>query len=502
MIVFVNPRATRPGNRRFPLSVMAVAAALPEGVNWKIVDGNRPEPDPHEAVSALIRERSGGPDPVRAVAMTVMPGPQLTNAVPLAKRLKADHPEIPIVWGGYFPSLYPAPVLNAPYVDYAVRGQGEKAFPELLDVLAGHRDPASVPGLAYRGPHGEHRINNERPWVGPDELPPPPYHRIAVSDYLHPTVLGRRSGVYQASIGCPYGCKFCGVISVFGSREKVQAPARTAEHLRMLAREHGMDSVHFYDNNFFVREDRALDLCERIRPIGLSWWCEARIDALLRFSDSTWSALRASGLRMVFLGAESGSDEVLARMNKKLRTEQTLELAARAREHDIIPEFSFVLGGPEDPESEIETTLGFIRQLKAVNPAMELITYFYTPTPQRRGTYGDVDALAGTPSRLEEWIQPEWVKWMTHEDPDVPWMTPALRARVENFELVLKSRFPSINDRRTRGWGKALARALARRRWRVAHYEDPKLLRRVRRWARFADDRQAYGHLRPSVGAL
>ena len=40
---------------------------------------------------------------------------------------------------------------------------------------------------------------------------------------------------------------------------------------------------------------------------------------------------------------------------------------------------------------------------------MELISYFYTPTPQRRGTYGDVDALGGTPATLEEWTQPEWV---------------------------------------------------------------------------------------------
>ena len=91
----------------------------------------------------------------------------------------------------------------------------------------------------------------ERIWVGPGELPAPPYHKIAVRDYLRPTFLGRRSGVYQSSIGCPYACNFCGVISVFGRKEKVQAPSRTAGHLRYLIREHGMDSVHFYDNNFF-----------------------------------------------------------------------------------------------------------------------------------------------------------------------------------------------------------------------------------------------------------
>ncbi|HYJ81098.1 MAG TPA: hypothetical protein VEW03_15905, partial [Longimicrobiaceae bacterium] len=125
-----------------------------------------------------------------------------------------------------------------------------------------------------------------------------------------------------------------------------------------------------------------------------------------------------------------------------------------------------------------------------------------TPTPQRRGTYGDVDALAGTPDTLEEWTEPQWLRWMTHEDPRVPWMDGALRARVENFRLVLDSRFPSLQDVRTRGWGKALGRILARRRWERGDFSDPALLRSVRRWARAEPaDSQAYGHLRPPAAA-
>ncbi|MEX1051577.1 MAG: radical SAM protein, partial [Gemmatimonadales bacterium] len=438
MIVLVNPRATRPGNRRFPLSVMAVGAALPPDVPWTIVDGNLPDADPLGDISALIAAHR-----VSAVAMSVMPGPQLVNAVPLAKALKTRFPGVPIVWGGYFPSLYPGPVLQSGYVDWIVRGQGEQTFGELLAVFDGTRDPASVPGLGYRDGATIH-LTPERRWIGPADLPPPPYDRITVADYLRPSYLGRRSGVYQASIGCPYGCTFCGVISVFGSREKVEPPERTVRHLRYLAEHHGMDAVHFYDNNFFLREDHAVELAERLLPLGLSWWCEARIDAMLRFSDRTWRLLRRAGLRMVFYGAESGSDDVLRRMNKRLTTAETLDVAARARDHGIIPEFSFVLGGPEDPAGEIATTLGFIRRLKQVNPAMELIAYFYTPIPQRRDTYGNVDPLAGTPDTLEGWTSPEWVNWMTHEDPLVPWLPRSLKAQVEDFLLVLRSRFPSL----------------------------------------------------------
>jgi hypothetical protein len=95
---------------------------------------------------------------------------------------------------------------------------------------------------------------------------------------------------------------------------------------------------------------------------------------------------------------------------------------------------------------------------------------------------------------------------MTHEDPIVPWMDRRLKAKVEDFELVLKSRFPSVQDSRTSAWGKAAGRVLSRRRWAKGDYEDPAMLRTLRRLAqRVPHDTQAYGHLRdpaPSAGAV
>ena len=223
-----------------------------------------------------------------------------------------------------------------------------------------------------------------------------------------------------------------------------------------------MDSVHFYDNNFFLNDDQAREIAGQFAPLGLNWWVEARVDAVLRFSDDTWRKLRRAGLAMIFFGAESGSDEVLRQMNKGITTEQTLEVARRTRQHGIIPEFSFVFGNPDDAAREIDINLAFIRKLKQANPAMELITYFYTPTPQRRATYGNVDARAGIPDTLEEWAEPAWINWMTHVDPDLPWLDRRLKAKVEDFELVLKSRFPSVHDRATRRWGKVVGRALAK----------------------------------------
>ena len=82
-------------------------------------------------------------------------------------------------------------------------------------------------------------------------------------------------------------------------------------------------------------------------------WCETRIDGMLKFSDATWRTIEGSGAQMMFFGAESGSDAALRAMSKDLTTAQTLEIATRLARTTIIPEFSFMLGGPDDPDEEI-----------------------------------------------------------------------------------------------------------------------------------------------------
>ena len=124
-------------------------------------------------------------------------------------------------------------------------------------------------------------------------------------------------------------------------------PKYTENALRELQRTFGIDAVQFYDNNFFLREADALELAERLVPLQLQWWCEARIDIVLRYSDETLRAIRRAGCRMIFFGAESGSDKMLQEMHKQLSTAQILDLAARIRKFDIVPEFSFVLGTPK-----------------------------------------------------------------------------------------------------------------------------------------------------------
>src|SRR5215475_157541 len=144
MILFYNPKATRPRNRRFPLSILAIAAVIEGKEKYAIVDGNL-DPDPTQSLIELVQGNA-----IELLAVTVMPGPQTVGAVASCREIRQRFPNLPIVWGGYFASNYTAAALNANYVDYAVRGQGEQTFLDLLEAIRGHRDLKDIPGLSYK----------------------------------------------------------------------------------------------------------------------------------------------------------------------------------------------------------------------------------------------------------------------------------------------------------------------------------------------------------------
>ena len=98
---------------------------------------------------------------------------------------------------------------------------------------------------------------------------------------------------------------------------------------------------------------------------------------------------------MIFFGAESGSDWALKEMQKDITTEQTLQVASLMHRFGIIPEFSFVVGNPQDPERDTRETLTFIRKLKRLDARAEIILYHYTPVPQRGEMYGKIDGQMG-----------------------------------------------------------------------------------------------------------
>jgi anaerobic magnesium-protoporphyrin IX monomethyl ester cyclase len=476
MIILLHPRSTRPKNRRFPLAVLSLAAVLEGKEEYAIVDGNA-DPDPAATLDNLAEQKS-----VELLAVSVMPGPQMVAAIPLCREFRKKHPRIPIVWGGYFASLYPDAALNTKYVDFVVRGQGEETFLEFLDQLRTARRFVGVKGLSFKDDFGLRVHNAERPLRSPNDFPWLPYGELPNAErYIASTFLGQRTVVHQASIGCPFRCTFCGVVPIYQGRQKTEDPQRTAAVLSSLKEKYNIDSVQFYDNNFFLSESHTVELARCLEPLQLKWWCEGRIDTVLRYGDETFELLRRAGATMIFFGAESGSDWVLEQMNKKVSTSQTLQLAERIRRFGIVPEFSFVVGNPHDPERDTRETIQFIRKIKRVNPAAEIIVQHYIPTPHPDGMYGDVEAKIEFPRTPEEWASESWLNFTTRHDPNVSWLPKRIKSRIDNFDLVINSRWPTMQDIQLPKWGRRLLQSLSVWRYWFQFYQYPYELR----WAQW-----------------
>ncbi len=473
MIVLLNPWSTPSHKKPLPASLLALAAVLEGKHEYAIVDGNV-EADP---VARIVEMGRSGR--LTAVGLTVMPGPQLGHAVADSRRLKAALPGVPIVWGGYFPSQHAATCLRDPSVDFCVVGQGEETLLELLGVLERGGPLVSIRGLGYRE-GGRVVVNPPRPLAPLEALPDWPYDRVPMERYFHKHYLGERVASHHSSYGCPFACNFCAIVGLVNQRWLPQSPERVARIVGLLHDRWRADAVQFWDMDFFVSEPRTAEFAERIAPLGMTWWALGRVDELMRYSDATWSRMKASGLKMIFCGAESGSDEVLARMNKggKAAANLTVELVRRMRSYGILPELSFVLGNPPDPEADIRASMDFIRKLKRVNPETELILYMYSPVPLDGTLYADARAMGFSfPETLDEWVRPDWQGFSLRRDPRTPWLRRGLNRRVRNFESVLNAYYPTVTDIRLTGLRRAALRTLSAWRYHAQVYALPLELR-------------------------
>jgi radical SAM superfamily enzyme YgiQ (UPF0313 family) len=477
VIVLFNPWSTPSSKKPLPMSLLALAAVLEGRHEYVIVDGNL-ENAPVARIAEIARRK-----PLKAIGVTVMPGPQLNHAVPQTRALKAALPDVPIIWGGYFPSQHDEVCLRDPAVDFVVRSQGEATLLELLQVLERHLDPASVLSLSWKE-KGEYRRNPPRPLIPLDDLPDWPYESVAMERYLHSHYLGRRVGTHHSSYGCPFGCNFCAVVPMVNRRWLPQSAERLEAILRRQQSRYGIDAVQFHDMDFFVSEARTSEFAERIQGLGLAWWALGRVDELMKYGDATWRLMAKSGLKMIFCGAESGSDEVLKRMNKggKVAPSLTLELARRMGSFGIVPELSFVLGNPPDPQGDVAATLSFIRRLKKVNPQTEMILYAYTPVPVEGTLYDEARARGFKfPETLDEWVGGDWRDFSLRRDPHTPWLDDRLLRRIRNFERVVNAYYPTVTDARLSGLRRTLLRALGSWRYHLRLYAMPLELQAVHR---------------------
>ncbi|MBP6428120.1 MAG: B12-binding domain-containing radical SAM protein [Bacteroidia bacterium] len=451
-VLLFNPRAAN-SKPRIPNSVLSVAATLNGLYEWVIVDGNL-EVDPWTKIEKYLASGE-----FYVFASTVMPGPQLKQAIPFSKKVRESFPKVRIIWGGYFPSNHSKVVLNSGFVDFVVNGPGEKVFPALLKELeTGTRNFSALPNLIFKNEADELITTKKDEIYDQDLLPSFPYAQLNgfydMRRYLGKTCLGTKTIAYHSSFGCPFTCSFCAVVPIYNARWKGKSAEKIYKDILYLKNTFGGNAIEFHDNNFFVSEKRTVEFSNLIKKENMIWWGEGRIDTINKYSDESLAIMRESGCKMIFFGAETGNDDILKRMDKggTQSAAQIRSFAARMKKFDIIPEYSFVLGMPGETEEEswkqIKRDVEFIREIKEINPDTEIIIYVYSPVPVEGSELYEKVRASGFhyPEKLEDWISPAWEKFDLRKNPLTPWLTSEMIDYIRNFETVLNGYFPTYSD--------------------------------------------------------
>jgi len=449
-VLLFNPRAAET-KARVPNSILSIAASIEGKYDYAIVDGNL-EKNPRKVLFDYLDTGN-----YRVFASTVMPGPQLKQAIPFTREIKKKYPHVKIVWGGYFASNHSQVSINSGYIDYIIYGPGDYAFPMLMDAIESGSALHHIPNLIFKENDTVIKTKKDELY-DQDSLPPLPYEKLssfyAMKKYIGKSILGTKTFAYHSSVGCPFTCAFCGVVPIYNARWKGRSAKKIYDDIKEVKEKYDINAVEFYDSNFFVSEKRVVEFSKLIKNENLVWWGEGRIDTIDKYADESLSLMREAGCKMIFHGAESGNDEMLKKMDKggTQSGEQIKRFAARMAKFDIIPEYSFVVGTPAATEEEvnrqIDFDIQFIREIKEINPKTEIIIYVYSPVPTEGSQLSNDVIKSGFhfPQTLNEWTSPQWESFDLHRNPLTPWLKPYMVKKIKDFETVLNGYYPTVTD--------------------------------------------------------
>ena len=247
--------------------------------------------------------------------------------------LVRDHSRAPIVLGGPGFSIMPEELLDSMQGDYGVVGEGETAFPRLIDQIM---DPDLTPP---RLTHGNSRSSS---W------PQPVFdHHIAAYYLDHGGMLN-----VQTKRGCNHHCSYCSYPTIEGTRLRCREPEQVAEEVQRLTVDHQARYIFFTDGVFNDPHDHYLQVAEAlIRMDNTTPWC-----AFFRpqhLDREKLHLLKRSGLAAMELGTDGASDTTIRALNKGFTFDEVVTVNEQAVAESIPCAHFIMFGGPDETEATV-----------------------------------------------------------------------------------------------------------------------------------------------------
>lgn len=405
------------------------------------------------------------------LGISVLTGPMIRSAVEMATQIRKSLPNLPIVFGGWHPTLLPEQTLRSECVDLVVRGQGEMTLLELAERLAGGDPVMGVKGLSWKDGNEIHH-EKERPVERLENLPSPGYDLIDFDTYER--LFGIRKIAYATSVGCPYACNYCTDMVFYKRRFNAYSPERVISEVTDLVERYRLEEVAMLDSNFPVDVHRALAIARGFADSGLRfrWTFQASTDFLCRMSEDDVRLLGTSGVSHMGFGTESTSSSVLRLMNKRhQRVDEMYETARKAELGGIHVTFNLIFGYPGETEADRVETLQTMSDIGRRFWNVSFSPNIFTPYPGIPIWPQLRELGVREPQTLTEWIDLPLGKnilpWLQGEELD------RLRRMLEFFLLNNQIRKATKSHRLLRKGVRRLLGAPLRWRIRSNNYSFP-----------------------------
>ncbi len=265
--------------------------------------------------------------------------------------------QTPIVLGGAAVGVMPEELLRHAGVEWAILGDGEVVFPQLLEAISKGGKVREIPGIAWLE-NDVFRNNTGYTARFSGGCPVPDFYQwINVQAYL-----SRLSTVpIQTKLGCHFKCIYCTYRKIEGHDYRLCNPETVVDAVRYLA-SRGLRDIEFVDNVFNAPYDHALAVCEGIARAQLN----VRLQSLelnpYFLDDALLTAMENAGFVGIGITVESASDVVLKGLNKGFTAKDVYNAARIVQQHTLPCLWIFMLGGPGETKETVQETLRFAEQ--------------------------------------------------------------------------------------------------------------------------------------------
>ena len=427
-----------------------------QGMNVKVIDGAL-KSDYIKKVFEFINKDAA------FVGFSVMTS-QVSMAFNLSKLIKENHPDVPIIWGGIHPILFPEQTVMNPNIDIVVTGDGCETVLNLVDYVKGNIDLKAVKGIGFKDISGNIFFTETSEADNINNIPHIDFSILDdVEIYLNATSTYKREIASDnneklrvmpilTGLGCSYKCQFC--INVILERRYRFRPAESiVGEIKRLKTKYDANTFIFYDEDFLISKKRLTEFLDLLEKDNLKFYCRiwARVNY---FRDNYLNKglilrLERNGLRSMVMGAESGSQRVLDLIQKGIKVENVLHSAKMLNGTKITARYSFIVGLDGEEKTDTKKTYKLCRDLMNTNKKVDIagpfIFRYYPGSPIFDRIVKKYNITI--PTKIEEWedvlseegyLKIEKMPWVWHGCVEI--------ATILNKEIYIYDRLRNFNN--------------------------------------------------------